>query len=186
MLSSKQNTGGKALTLIRGICFIDPTGIVHSKIYGGDEVRGYVNNDVYHNEHTFVISNFYSTGNSQFKYHYTLTTVTESADDNPQVLGLEGVYSGVYEAVPRAGKIMYCKIDDFNSWEDLDQAELDYKRADLSTSNLHIELRGNKYLDKWQTVYNSLLSDGHMITAPRKRSSNLDNIDGSRTIRKKQ
>ncbi len=134
-LSSLQMIKEKSATVTKGICFIEPNGIVHTKIKDRNEVRGYVNNDIYHNEHTFVISNFFD-GNDDFKYHYTLTAVKATEEDNAPIIGLEGVYSGVYSDSPRAGQIFYAKIPNVFSWDDLlnmniDLGKLIVRKADI-------------------------------------------------------
>jgi hypothetical protein len=163
LLSSKQNYGNK-LTLTRGICFITIDGMVLTKIHNDRDVRGYVNNDFYHNEETFVISNFYTPG-LRFKHHYTLSTVVDDDEINT-VLGLEGVYSGVYNGKPRAGKIVYAKVPQFESWQAMYNADINYQKIDLGATDIYRFVKSKpitELWDKWDFIYQRLIGDSYLM-----------------------
>ncbi|MBS1683222.1 MAG: hypothetical protein JSS76_00600 [Bacteroidetes bacterium] len=160
-LSSIQMIKEKSATVTKGICFIEPNGVVHTKIKDGNEVRGYVNNDIYHNEHTFVISNFFD-GNDDFKYHYTLTAIKTSDDDDASVIGLEGVYSGVYSDNPRAGQIFYVKVDNVFSWDDLINMSIDLEKLTVRKADIPRLEKGKEKI--WVPIVKQLIWPKYLIT----------------------
>jgi len=134
------------ILITKGICFIERNGMVTSKVSESSRItKGYIENDYYYDEDIICIKNFFDEGHDDFKYRYTLRVIREKVKTNLPIIRLDGVYSGV-DSIPRAGKIIFIRLKNFNSFNEMDSSELRYKRVDINDKTLSKEDRDFKKL----------------------------------------